>query len=161
MKKSTAVLLVITAVLIGSLGFSSNAYAARVFISPPEIVLDASPDLVVIPGTYVYRVPGIESDILFYQGFWYRPYEGRWYRSKHHNGPYHHIGRVPGGLLRLPPDYRSFAFEPRHRIHYGDLHRNWRGWERNRHWDRDDRWRDHGRRDHGDRGDHRGDHGRR
>lgn len=164
MKKYPVILLVIAAVLISSIGFSSEANAARVYVSPPEIAIDISPDLVVIPGTYVYRIPDIEADILFYQGFWYRPFEGRWYRSRHHNGPWGHIsrGRVPGSLLRLPGDYyRSMRFEPHHRIHYGDLHKNWRGWERQRHWDRDDRWRegrDHGRRDHRDRGhdrDHR------
>lgn len=164
MKKNTAILFVIAAVLISSIGFSSKAYAARVYVSPPEIFIQSSPDLVVIPGTYVYRVPDIEADILFYQGFWYRPFEGRWYRSRHQNGPWGYLGhgRVPGALLRLPGDYRTMHFEPHHRVHYGDLHKNWRGWERQRHWDRDDRWRegrDHGRRgdrDHRDRGHDRG-----
>src|SRR5450759_3964643 len=120
MKRSIAIVLVVAAVMICSIGYSSQAYAARVYVSPPEFVIDAEPDLVVIPGTYVYRVPDIETDVLFYQGFWYRPFEGRWYRSRGYNGPWGFIavGRVPLGLRRLPGGYRSMHFEPNHRVHY-------------------------------------------
>ncbi len=164
MKRSTAIVLVVAAVMVCSVGYSSHVHA-RVYVPLPEFVIDAEPDLVVIPGTYVYRVPDIETDILFYQGFWYRPFEGRWYRSRSYNGPWGFItvGRVPLSLRRLPVGYRSMHFELNHRMHYGDLQRNWRGWERQRHWDRDDRWRegrdhglgdDRGRGDRGSRGGH-------
>jgi hypothetical protein len=151
MKKSTIILLFMAIVMMLSIGYSGRADAAVVYASPPEFFVEGSPDLVVIPGTYVYRIPDIETDILFYQGFWYRPFEGRWYRARHHNGPWGYLGprRIPGVLLRLPGDYRMMHFEPHHRIHYGDLHRNWRGWERHRHWDRDERWREGRGRDHG------------
>jgi len=152
MKRSTIILAVVAAMMFGIVGFAVQADAARVYISPPAFVFDVEPELVVVPGTYVYRVPDIEADILFYQGYWYRPYEGRWYRSRAYNGPWGHIGRAPGALLRLPSGYRDWRYEDRHRMHYGDLHRNWRSWERNKHWDRDDRWREH----RGDRGHDRG-----
>lgn len=62
-------MLVIATVLISSIGFSSTVYADRVYVSPPEFAIAATPDLVVIPGTYAYRAPDIKTDILFYQGF--------------------------------------------------------------------------------------------
>jgi len=47
----------------------------------------------VIPGTYVYVVPDINTEILFYHGYWYRPSAGRWYWARTYNGPW----------LTLPP----------------------------------------------------------
>ncbi len=104
---------------------------------PPEFVIDAEPSLIVISGTYAYFVAGIEVDILFHSGHWYRPHNGRWYRGGHYNGPWIdiEIGNVPGVFRNLPPGYRKVP--PGHRrIPYGQLNRNWRGWERDRHWDK-------------------------
>ena len=38
----------------------------------PTIRFAAPPDLVVIPGTYVYIVPDIDVDVLYFQGYWWR-----------------------------------------------------------------------------------------
>lgn len=49
----------------------------EVNIAPPPVYpFSAPPEVVVIPGTYVYFVPGINVDILFYHGHWYRPFGG-------------------------------------------------------------------------------------
>ena len=66
--------------------------------------------MVVIPGTYIYAVPDIDVEIFFHQGYWYRPHEEHWYRSKSYNGPWAYLdsNRVPGvTLFDLPPDYRT------------------------------------------------------
>jgi len=43
--------------------------------------------------------------------------------------------RVPAVLLRLPPDYRHVP--PGHqRIAHGQLKKNWRTWEKEKHWDK-------------------------
>ena len=36
---------------------------------PPPFVVSAPPPVVVIPGTYVYAVPDIDVEILFFQGY--------------------------------------------------------------------------------------------
>ena len=110
---------------------------------PPAYVLHAPPSIVVIPGTYVYVAPDVGVDILFFKGYWYRPHEGRWYRAKSYNGPWGHLasGKVPRALIALPPDYRRVPPGYRH-IPYGELKKNWRRWERERHWDRDKQWRE-------------------
>ncbi len=139
-----------------------------VFAPPPAYVVPAPPEVVVIPGTYVYYAPGLDVDILFFHGYWWRPYEGRWYRAKHYNGPWGFVRgeRVPREIVGLPHDYRHMP--PGHeRIPYGQLKKNWRGWEKERHWDRHeekhemrgergDRGEQHG---HGDRGEGHGERG--
>ena len=110
-------------------------------VGVPPLQIPAPPAVVVIPGTYVYMVPDIGVDVLFYHGFWYRPYEGRWFRTRSWGGPWAFVGprAVPGPLLSLPPDYRMVPPGDR-RIPRADLMRNWAGWERTRYWDRDRAW---------------------
>ena len=106
-------------------------------IFPPPIVLSAPPAVMVVPGTYVYFIPDLEVDILFYGGWWYRPYRGYWYRAKGYNGPWVHVegSRVPSVVIALPPHFRNVP--PGHtRIPYGQLKKNWKTWERERHWDK-------------------------
>ncbi len=110
-----------------------------VSVGLPLFNFPAPPQLAVIPGTYAYYVPGVDVDILFYGGRWYRHWGDRWYWGRGYNGPWVVTGRVPAPLYRLPMGYRNYPVY--HRIPYYDLNRNWRTWERGRHWDRDDWWR--------------------
>jgi hypothetical protein len=109
---------------------------------PPLFESNAPPPVVVIPGTYVYLVPDIGVDIFFYHGYWYRPHNGRWYRAHSYNGRYVALAsrHVPRPLLRLPPHYRSVPHGYQ-RISYGQVNRNWKKWEREKHWNRDRAWR--------------------
>lgn len=120
------------------LGFSGQGMARidiRVNIPPPPaFVFSAPPELVVIPGTYAYYCPDVDFDIFFYAGYWYRPYRGYWFRSAGYGGPWVYIERPPSVVVSLPPDYRIVTRGFR-RIPYGELHRNWRAWERNRYWE--------------------------
>ncbi len=138
----------------------------------PVLEIPDPPPVAVIPGTNVYFAPDVEADILFYHNYWYRPYQGRWYRAVGYNGPWAFVPvrAVPGVVLHLPPGYRHMppGYE---RVPYGQMKKNWAHWERDRYWDnrarheerheareqrRDDRRED--RRDNGYRGGH-GDHG--
>jgi hypothetical protein len=130
--------IIIAAVLLLLLDIPGKG-GARVNINiniplPPPFVFAAPPEMVVIPETYVYYSPDVGFDIFFYDGYWYRPYDRYWYRSVEYSGPWVHIGSPPTVLLRLPPDYRVATREYR-RIPYGELHRNWRAWERGRYWE--------------------------
>ncbi len=126
-------------------GFSSHSDAGvsvGIGINIPAYTFAAPPPMVVIPGTYAYFAPEANVDIVFYHGFWYRPYEGYWYRARGYNGPWAYISpeRVPRVLLDLPPDYRH-VYRDHPRIGYRDFNRHWRGWEKNRYWERDEMWR--------------------
>jgi len=141
MKKRDIILEVAVLLLAASILMPIEASAKiSVVIRPPAIVIDSAPFVAVIPGTYVYFAPDIEADILFYQGHWYRPYSGRWYWAKSYNGPWVHIqhNRVPKPLLSLPGDYRHGVIHDR--IQYDHLHKNWKNWERDRHWHKHYGW---------------------
>ena len=103
---------------------------------PPPYAFPAAPDVVPVPGTYVYFVPSIGVDILFYHGFWYRPYGGRWYRAPSYGGPWVYLPSrsVPRVLVTLPPGYRKLppGYRP---IPHAELQRNWEAWEHERHWE--------------------------
>jgi hypothetical protein len=115
---------------------------------PPPYQIAAPPPVVVIPGTYVYMVPDIGADIFFYSGSWYRLHQGRWFNARAYNGPWMYVPdpRVPRALVLLPPDYRRIPPGWR-RIPYGELRKNWAGWERGHYWEKDPGWKTgwHGR----------------
>jgi len=108
--------------------------AGAEYAPPPAYAFPAPPEVVPVPGTYAYMVPGINVDIFFYQGYWYRPFRGRWFMATAYNGPWVFTRAVPPVLLRLPPGYRRLALRYRP-IPHAELMRSWRGWERERHWE--------------------------
>lgn len=115
---------------------------------PPPIVFAAPPVPVVIPETDVYAVPDVQEDIFFYRGWWWRPWEGRWYRSRYYDRGWIHYRSVPTWHRHVHPGWRNDFRDRRwkghawehQRVPYNDLHRNWRSWERNRHWERNNSW---------------------
>jgi hypothetical protein len=115
---------------------------------PVPIVFVAPPEVVVIPGTYVYAAPDYEQDLYFYNGWWWRPWEGRWYRSRHYDSGWTHYRSVPAFFGRVPSgwrnDYRDHRWGGRpwnyERIPHRRLQRNWGGWARDRHWESGQRW---------------------
>jgi hypothetical protein len=110
----------------------------------------------VIPGTYVYFAPEVDVDVLFYHGYWYRPYQGHWYRSGSYNGKWVYITpeRVPRVLINLPPDYRRVP-PGLQRIPHGQFKKNWKTWERDKYWEK------HGGREwHGEKWEHDEGHGK-
>jgi hypothetical protein len=110
---------------------------------PPLFRFHAPPPVFVIPGTYIYAVPDISVDILFYHGYWYRPHGTHWFRSRSYNGPWAYLDtyNVPRPLFDLPHEY--YRIPPGHRkIPYGHFKNNWGKWERERYWEYDARWRE-------------------
>ena len=121
----------------------------RVNISlPPPIVFAAPPQVVVIPETYVYVVPDLDVDIFFYNGWWWRPWEGRWYRSRYYHSGWVYYKSVPSFHARIPSgwrnDYRDHRWKGHpwkyQRIPVKQLQRNWSSWEKGRHWEKQNTW---------------------
>jgi hypothetical protein len=115
---------------------------------PPPIIFPAPPHVVVLPETYVYAVPDVQEDIFFYNGWWWRPWQGRWYRSRYYDRGWGHYNRVPAFYSNIHQgwrdDYRNHRWRGHqwdHRpIGHQDLNRNWNGWQRDKHWEKQDRW---------------------
>lgn len=115
---------------------------------PPPILFPAPPEVIVIPETDVYAVPDVDVDIFFYGGWWWRPWEGRWYRSRYYDRGWSHYNRAPSFYRNVPPgwrnDYRDRRWKghewDQRRIPYGDAKKNWRSWKRNKHWEKENHW---------------------
>jgi hypothetical protein len=130
-------------------GPSVAAVNVRVTIPmPPLIVFPAPPSVIVIPETYVYFVPDIEEEIFFFDGWWWRPWQGRWYRSRQYSSGWIYYNKVPSFYATLHPgwrnDYRDrhwkghpWNFQP---IPYHQLQQNWGSWKRDRHWEKQQTW---------------------
>ena len=115
---------------------------------PPPIVFAAPPEVIVIPETYVYAVPDLDVDIFFYNGWWWRPWEGRWYRSRHYGSGWVYYQRVPSFYRGIPSGWRNDYRDHRwgghpwnyQRIPEKQLRRNWSSWEKGRHWEKQNTW---------------------
>ena len=138
---------------------------------PPPIVFAAPPNMVVLPGTNVYAVPDVPEEIFFRQGWWWRHWDNRWYRSRYYDHGWGYYRGYPAWHRGIPHDwrdnYRNHMWHGRpwnyHSIHHGDLNRHWRdghgrGDRGGRGGDRGGRGGDRGGRG-GDRGGHGGDRG--
>ena len=115
---------------------------------PPLIVFSSPPEVVVIPETYVYVVPDSDEDIFFYDGWWWRPWEGRWYRSRHYGSGWVYYQRVPSFYTRIPSSWRSDYRDHRwggrqwnhQRIPHQQLQRNWSTWKKSNNWEKQKTW---------------------
>jgi hypothetical protein len=115
---------------------------------PPPIIFPAPPEVVVIPETDVYAVPDAQEDIFFSAGWWWRPWEGRWYRSRYYDRGWGYYRGAPSFYRSVPRgwrnDYRDHMWRGHRwdsqRIPHQDLQRNWNGWQRNRHWEKQNAW---------------------
>jgi hypothetical protein len=116
--------------------------------APPPVTFRHPPQLVVIPETYVYAVPSIDIDIYFFDGWWWRSWESRWYRSRSYSSGWVYYQHVPVFYRDIPREWRRFYRERRWRDQYWDYHhvsyheveRNWQSWERNRYWEKQKKW---------------------
>ena len=126
----TIVLLFIAATLFGCI--------VAPYPGPPPLMLDRSPSVVHIPGSYVYLAPGLSVDVLFYSDYWYRRHNNYWYRASRYDGVWTKVRRrhVPSRVHRLPRDYHRHVKPDAHRIPHRELKKSWKRWERERYWDR-------------------------
>jgi hypothetical protein len=88
----------------------------NVNLGPPPIVVAEPPEMVPVPRSQAYFVPGLEFDVFFYNGFWWSPRGDHWYRARAYNGPWRTVARrnIPGPVLRIPHDYRHVYARERH-----------------------------------------------
>jgi hypothetical protein len=115
---------------------------------PPPIVFAAPPEVIVIPETYVYVVPDIDADIFFWGGWWWRPWEGRWYRSQYYDRGWGYYSSVPSFYFDVDFGWRGYYRDHNwyghrwdyQRIPYRQLQQNWKGWNNDRHWERQGTW---------------------
>ncbi|MBM4341126.1 MAG: hypothetical protein FJ110_16470 [Deltaproteobacteria bacterium] len=116
---------------------------------PPPIIFPAPPAVIVLPNTTtVYVAPDIDVDLFFWDGWWWRPWDGRWYRSRYYDRGWIYYDAVPRFYFDVDPGWRGF-YRDRHwhghrwnyeRIPDQRLKQNWKGWHDSRHWERKKTW---------------------
>ena len=74
---------------------------------PPPIAFPAPPQVVLLPNTGVYVAPDLGVDFFFFDGWWWRPWEGRWYRSRNYRSGWGHYNGVPSFYGRVPSGWRD------------------------------------------------------
>src|SRR5512135_1627615 len=116
---------------------------------PPPIVFEAPPAVIVLPDTDdVYVVPDIDVDIFFWNGWWWRLWEGRWYRSHYYNRGWAYYYNVPSFYFDVDPGWRGYYRDHDWYGHRWDyeripnrrLQQNWRTWHNDRYWERQNTW---------------------
>jgi hypothetical protein len=147
MKKLFFGALLLTLIIAVSIPVMSRAEINISISLPPPIVFSAPPEMIVLPETYVYVVPDVEADIFFYDGWWWRPWEGRWYRSQYYDSGWAYYSSVPSfyiGISGWRNDYREHRWRGQQwdyqRIPHQQVQRNWKSWENNKHWEKQKTW---------------------
>ena len=132
----------------------SNSTMAQVNINiqiplPPLITFSAPPDVIVMPDTNnVYVVPDINVDLFFWGGWWWRPWEGRWYRSHYYDRGWAYYNHAPSFYFDVDPHWREHYREHNWYGHHWNyeripdkrLQQNWKSWNNNRYWERQRTW---------------------
>jgi len=77
--------------------------------NPPSYAPASAPSVIGIPETEVATVRDPSVSIFAYRGYWWRWFEGRWYRSSSYRGPWSYVRpeTVPAALVELPPEYKK------------------------------------------------------
>ena len=156
-KRNIVIRFLLSGTIVWSLALLSHIPTMAVDVSvnigvniplPPAIVFSAPPQLVVIPETYVYADPDVDVDIFFYGGWWWRPWEGRWYRSRNYDSGWGHYKHAPPFYSQVPShwrdDYRGHKWKghkwDHKRIPHDQVQRNWKKWKKDKHWEKQNTW---------------------
>jgi len=121
---------------------------APVYPLPPPIESARPPEMLALPGTEAYVVPNVIQDIFFYDGLWWRLWEGRWYRSQYYDRGWSYYNNIPIFYYDVDPRWRGY-YENHNwnghpwnyeRVSYQRFQQNWRSWQANRYWEKQGNW---------------------
>jgi hypothetical protein len=116
---------------------------------PPPIAFGAPPVVIALPDSNdVYVAPDINVDLFFWNGWWWRLWEGRWYRSHYYDRGWGYYKNVPSFYFDVDPGWRGYYRDHNwygHRWNYeripnARLQQNWKSWHKDRHWERQGTW---------------------
>ena len=93
--------------------FSVTAYAEiniNIGVSIPGVTVteQSEPSVIILPDTPdVYAVPDADVDIYFWNGFWWKITNGKWYKSQKYNSNWVIIGGAPSFYHSVNPHWRK------------------------------------------------------
>jgi hypothetical protein len=137
MKKKLTGLLLLLSVLAMTGCLLTTSMNVTVRETPPVVVVSDDPELVVIPGTYVYWLDARDGDVYFYGGVWWRFWGQSWYRAETYSGSWVviRVAEVPHPVAYLSSDWKQRRNEAP-RVRWGETRSQWKGWENDRHWEK-------------------------
>ena len=133
-------------------GFMATTARAGVNINialPPPIIFAAPPEVIVMPDTdNVYIAPEVDVDLFFWNGYWWRMWDGNWYRSPYYNRGWGYSGEIPIFYFDVDPGWRGFYSDhdwyghrwDYQRIPNNQLRQSWKSWQRDKHWEEQGTW---------------------
>lgn len=107
--------LAVIALILGATG-------CFVAVTPAGVAVGVEPVLTYIPGTEIQVVSNAPDDVFFYGGFYWRFYNGVWYRSRYWNHGWVIWHDVPHVFLQIPPThpkYHVVMHHPAYKVHSG------------------------------------------
>lgn len=119
------------------------------FAVPEPLYFESPPEVIVLPDTHsVYVVPESDFELFFWNGYWWRPWEGHWYRSRHYDRGWGYYENVPSFYYDVDPRWRDSYRDQdwsghrwhSERIPYQRLQNNWKQWHSNQYWQRNRSW---------------------
>ena len=122
--------LLLLSALLPALGSAQVSASAEIRFDLPVVL----PQLVVVsPGIQV--VPSVGYEVFLVDGFYWVRNDGRWYRSKSHKGGWVVVssGKVPPGLVRIPPGHYKNWKPEKGKHHSGDHPGNGKGNKHKKH----------------------------
>jgi hypothetical protein len=149
MKKICFALMLLTSVVILPHSIRAEVNVSIGFALPAPVVFDAPPEMIVLPDTNnVYVAPDSDFDLFFWNGWWWRPWEGRWYRSHSYNRGWTYYRKVPSFYYDVDPGWRGYYRDRNwsgnrweyERIPNQRLHNNWKKWQTNHYWQKNKTW---------------------
>ncbi len=129
--------------LLGCLAIPATSRAALPPIPlPPPLLLPVPPPVVILPDTDVYVAADLADDLFFSAGWWWRPWHGRWYRSRSYDRGWVHYRGTPHFYRTVPRDWRDDYRARRwgggawdyQLIPQARLKRNWSHWQSSGYW---------------------------
>ncbi len=149
MKQTLLAMIVLTLAFALPQSARAEVHFSVQFSLPAPVVFEAPPEVIVLPDTNaVYVVPDVEFDLFFWNGYWWRPWEGRWYRSRYYNRDWGYYSRVPSFYYDVDPGWRDYYRERTwsgHRWNYERipnqrLRSNWKQWHSSQYWQSNRTW---------------------
>jgi len=110
MKKSLLGILLMAIVIAAPITAKAGVrVGVNIGIPPIVIGVGGPPDLVEVPyAAGVYVAPDVNVDLFFWNGWWWRPYGGHWYRSRYYDRGWGYYNRVPRFYQRVDPAWRGY-----------------------------------------------------
>lgn len=126
----------------------STIAIAENIISLPPIAFSAPPSMIVIPGTYTYADPDISDELYFWDGSWWRLWQGNWYRSSNYDQGWEYYDGVPDFYNNMDPNWRNYYNSNNWQgqqwnyiwIPNQQLQQNWSNWKKNDYWRKHGTW---------------------